>query len=386
MAKERDYNIENYTDEEILDILGFRKKPSDINQKIDKTIDKLKLDHKNQKVIEFLESAKERLAVEKEKNLKDELLTNANPLNNPKPVTSSSVPGVNSHYVKKKLTSVLSFNTLFRHNYFNTKPNAYDVKFPSAFKNVVAMKLASLELFNSWYNIRADIGTNTFAYEISGNRFTVEIASGNPDADSLIKQINETFQNNGHSGVLKCEYDFDTQTVINTQKTGRVIFNYTGTGTFKLDFTNDKLTNPIPMISLGWMMGFRNIIYESNYDASGNSPKITYISESILNLAGTPYIYVAVEDYQPSVNDTVVGIFSDSLLSKRILARIPVNASSNNVIYDDVNRDNYKSREYFGPVNIERIKISLLDQYGNLLELNDIDYSLSIEFTMLHSI
>ena len=25
MAKERDYNIENYTDEEILDILGFRK-------------------------------------------------------------------------------------------------------------------------------------------------------------------------------------------------------------------------------------------------------------------------------------------------------------------------------------------------------------------------
>ena len=95
---------------------------------------------------------------------------------------------------------------------------------------------------------------------------------------------------------------------------------------------------------------------------------------------------MAVEDYQPSVNDTVVGIFSDSLLSKRILARVPVNASSNNVIYDDVNRDNYKSREYFGPVNIERLKISLLDQYGNLLELNDIDYSLSIEFTMLHSL
>ena len=60
--------------------------------------------------------------------------------------------------------------------------------------------------------------------------------------------------------------------------------------------------------------------------------------------------------------------------------------NENNIIYDDVGRDNYKSREYFGPVNIERLKISLLDQYGNLLELNDIDFSLSMEITTLHSI
>ena len=376
MSNIPDYNIENYNDDELLDILGFSNK---INAeiKINKTIDKLRQEKDRGDIIEFLEKAKVRLKGNTEIDTMVDI--NLNPAN------STSRAGIKSHYFKKKLKSVLSLNTLFRRNYFNTKPNDYNVKFPSPFKNVISIKLSSIELFNSWYNVQADIGTNKFSYEISGNSVDVFIASGNPDANSLITQIKEQIIENGHGDVLICTYDFDTTITPNSKNTGRVKFEYSGTGTFSLDFTNTVMDTPIPMISLGWMMGFRNMKYNSGYNAAEDN-KITYISESVLNIAGTPYVYVAVEDYQASGNDTVIGVFSDSLLSKKILAKVPINAASNSIIYDDVNRETYKSREYFGPVNIERMKISLLDQYGNLLELNDIDFSLSIEITMLHSL
>ena len=30
-----------------------------------------------------------------------------------------------------------------------------------------------------------------------------------------------------------------------------------------------------------------------------------------------------------------------------------------------------KTREYFGPVNIERLHVSLIDEYGKILDLNN---------------
>ena len=131
------------------------------------------------------------------------------------------------------------------------------------------------------------------------------------------------------------------------------------------------------MFSLGWMMGFRNQFYQGHSE---------YISESIINLAGPTYVYVCVEDFQTSINDTVVGIFNNSLLSRKILARLPVNSGSNTVIFDNASNEIFKPRDYFGPVNLEKLKITILDQYGNVLNLNDIDYSLSLELTILHSI
>ena len=49
-------------------------------------------------------------------------------------------------------------------------------------------------------------------------------------------------------------------------------------------------------------------------------------------------------------------------------------------IRDRLNR----TREYFGPVNIDRLHISLLDEYGRELELNNMDWSMTLVFEHLY--
>jgi hypothetical protein len=39
-----------------------------------------------------------------------------------------------------------------------------------------------------------------------------------------------------------------------------------------------------------------------------------------------------------------------------------------------------KKREYFGPVNIQKLKCQLLNQYGETINLNNMDFSFSLEF------
>ena len=39
-----------------------------------------------------------------------------------------------------------------------------------------------------------------------------------------------------------------------------------------------------------------------------------------------------------------------------------------------------RTREYFGPVNIDRLHISLLDEFGRELDLNSMDWSMTLLF------
>ena len=42
------------------------------------------------------------------------------------------------------------------------------------------------------------------------------------------------------------------------------------------------------------------------------------------------------------------------------------------------------SRTYFGPVNIERLRVKLVDDKGNLMNLHDIDWSFTLIIEQLY--
>ena len=42
-------------------------------------------------------------------------------------------------------------------------------------------------------------------------------------------------------------------------------------------------------------------------------------------------------------------------------------------------------REYFGPTNIKRLKISLIDQYGREFSINNSDWSFVVTFECLYN-
>ena len=72
--------------------------------------------------------------------------------------------------------------------------------------------------------------------------------------------------------------------------------------------------------------------------------------------------------------------------SNNVLAVIPI---PNNITYGDnivlYGQDmSTNSRDYFGPVTIERIKTSLLDDKGNLVDLNGADWSFTFRIKQLY--
>ena len=43
-----------------------------------------------------------------------------------------------------------------------------------------------------------------------------------------------------------------------------------------------------------------------------------------------------------------------------------------------------RTREYFGPVNIQKLEIKVYDEYGRILDLNNMDWSFTLAFEKLY--
>ena len=123
------------------------------------------------------------------------------------------------------------------------------------------------------------------------------------------------------------------------------------------------------------MLGFRNANYTGSH---------SYVSEGLSDFKGTRYVFLSVDDYNNNVNDYFASAFTSSLLGKNILGRISLkkNGFETNTMNngDMVN----KTRNFFGPVDIQKLHIQLLDEYGRNLNMNNMDYSFCIDFTCIY--
>ena len=54
------------------------------------------------------------------------------------------------------------------------------------------------------------------------------------------------------------------------------------------------------------------------------------------------------------------------------------------VLFDDCTDKITKKRHYFGPVNIDKLHIKLMDEYGMPIDLLGMDYSFALEFQILY--
>ena len=55
-----------------------------------------------------------------------------------------------------------------------------------------------------------------------------------------------------------------------------------------------------------------------------------------------------------------------------------------NNINTSTGNDADRARIYFGPVRLSKFKFSLLDKFGNLVDLNNMDYSFTLEVEVLY--
>ena len=128
---------------------------------------------------------------------------------------------------------------------------------------------------------------------------------------------------------------------------------------------------------LGWIMGYRSALYTGQK---------SYVAEGVYNGSFTEYIYFILNDFNNSQSQNIIGMFSKSTIGNNILAMIPLNVDSFHICFDNGADFIEKKREYFGPVNIQKLKIQLLNQYGEILNLNSMDFSFSLELEVGYDI
>ena len=157
--------------------------------------------------------------------------------------------------------------------------------------------------------------------------------------------------------------------------------------------------------SVGWVLGYRydktnKDCYEKQerkeyitYDDTFKRGHITFNGYFSANVpygdAEPDYTYIYVDEFSGNYNDTLLASLEKTYLAKSILARIQVNTPFFAVQFENSNGGDVslleKKRDYFGPVNIDRLHIKILNKFGELAEIVNTNYSLTFQFETLYS-
>jgi hypothetical protein len=296
--------------------------------------------------------------------------------------------GVINPIKKRTITKILNIDSRFRDNYYNTSSTNYSIALPTNFNDVLQIQLLSIEIPQTYYNISKQYGNNFFTVVVDGNSQVVNIPEGNYDPTTISTIINNQLTNLGGDFacvVFVCNYINFTSVATGT---GQMLVGFNGNqsqglnDTLELNFLADRFglddrSTPLPL-KLGWILGFRNGIYINNQN---------YVSEGVFDYTGPRYFFLVVDDYNNSVVNNFYGAFNSSVLNKNILARISAQISSGyNMLEQNNMRNITPAREYMGPVNLNNLTIQLLDEYGRVVNLNNMDFSFSIQMTTVYNI
>jgi hypothetical protein len=306
---------------------------------------------------------------------------------------SEFFPGVINPIKKRTIRKNLNIDSRFRDNYYTSASSNFNVSLPLNIDNVLQMQLNAIELPTTYYAVSKQYGNNFFnitvAYDSGGSTLTettvINIPNGNYTQSAIMDIINTQLALAGapFSYIafiinLTGTQTGSGQTMVGTNPA------VAGSNTvlyIELNFQADRngledRNTPLPL-KFGWTLGFRNGIYTGS---------LNYVSEGVVELTGPRYLYLVVDDYNNNVNNSFISAFNSSILNKNILARISLQANNFNVLQQNNLGVLTTPREYFGPVNLQTMNVQLLDEYGRIVDLNNMDFSFCLTLTTVYDL
>jgi hypothetical protein len=329
---------------------------------------------------------------------------------------SQAFDGVINPLERRITTNILSLDTEFRENVEMTNSNKATFILKNPLYNVISMRLISLELPRMWNTITYVIGNNTMKIELynmsnyPNSIQTITIPNGNYTNEELIITINNIFQNTGN-GLEYLNFDINTLTsksyfyvnnpILNTN-TDKYIYSptssyYSPTFYYVLDFTSNLAIQcqSNNYSTLGVYLGFDKLKYTVNIsntytDIITQVPAIPYqgyiVSKSSAGINIDNYIFVYIDDFNKNHNSNgIVSQTLQSLNSGGIIGRIALPTFPDTLIVNNNSDAVFKKRDYYGQVRIRQLEISLLNKYGQLLDIFNNNYSLALEFETLYN-
>ena len=292
----------------------------------------------------------------------------------------------NNHMVmtnvhKETRTKFWNIDTRFRDDYDNYNLTTtgcvmpwYTFTLPQPINDVKSISVHNVELPISFFNVSAALGNNVMKVGSSlivvpdgfYNSTTLKSAintllSGLSLSLDISANGNSSFRNTSGSAIA-------IEFAIQPSKTCASVTN--GSATPDFDKYNIKL-------KLGWLLGFRNI----SYSILGGA---TLFSQGLVDLSSPRYLYLVIDEFTSSNSNSFISPLPTSIINKNILAKISVDYNIHpfgNVMVAS-NENGYlvsDCRSYNGKVNLQKLKIQLVNEYGKPIHLNGLDFSLSLK-------
>lgn len=282
--------------------------------------------------------------------------------------------GVINPLKKKTITNTFAINTLFRD--IDSK-NSTDclINLPYTIKDVISMKVVSFEFPQVIYLVNTGFNFIYFYEETTNIEGTIYIPEGNYTylslATTMTNEINSQLGTSNRFNVTINPSNFKT-----------IISNTTYD--FKMRISS-KINSFAFDKSLGFTLGYRN----NEYNGEKN-----YTSESLFNPCPTNYLFLEINDFNYSSASRLIGLFFDNFLDKNLIAKIPYKncccslPSLDNCTTAFLNEENIISsrRNYFGPIHLQKIGIRLLNQFGEVVDLHQRDFSFTLEMEVLYDL
>jgi len=315
---------------------------------------------------------------------------------------SEFVPGEINPLKTRVISKCLTIDTRFRDNFYITSSSDFTFQMPVKLNKVVSMQMSAFEIPVAFYGISSTYGNNFLWIKITypnpgyddepvEEEKILIIPDGNYNAQDFIDTINELLSPKKIDGTLEEPNNmfsyirFRLDIKESGSGTGKVTLETHGTkckdiSKIELDFSRDINGNPDSIdisTKIGWNLGFTKKKYEN---------KNSYIAETLIEPASIRYIYLAIDDFNNSVNNHFITAFNQSILNPNILARISIKGTYFSLLMENDLNIVTEPRKYFGPVDIQRLRVRLYDDHGRILEMNNANFSFCLVFKLLYDL
>lgn len=280
----------------------------------------------------------------------------------------SDILKTNPNYERHVRTHVINIDSRFRKDIEDPSTN-FDFLLLKRMKNIISVRLSSIEFPNVYYTFSRTRGNISFVWYFDPIfKKTVTIPEGNYDPISIASTI-QGLMGNGFT------VSFD-------QISGKILFS--NPKSFTLDFQTGNHLSFIPRKfdnGLGYNLGFRSkSLYTSNVESDllGIPLQLapyTIKSDSIIDTIDNNYIFLTLDpDWKVVINQA-----ADKNLHFSF-AKVIINVGKGEVLYD--NGANTLTKEFFfrQPTDISSFPVMVTDPYDQLINLNGMDFSFSLEF------
>ena len=301
-------------------------------------------------------------------------------------------------YGGKKFVANYVFNTQFRDNFFSTNPEDCTFTLPVKLKNVIEISLSAIQIPNVMLAFGNSEGSNRIFIQEEGTGLEgiVIIPVGNYSINDFPSVLEEAINNqilgsypnrfkvsiNPHTyytTISNTTYNFNmnllTDITINIAncKLAKYYINSNPDNPVKKNNINIQVSDFVS--TMGYLIGYRQVTY---FDSN------SYTSESMFNGTFTDYVYFCMNDYVGAQYMQNYGVLPTCLIDENVLAVVPITTPKFVSTFADNSDYIYKTRNYIGPVDIQKISIKLLNPQGSIVDVHKYDYGFNLQVISIY--